>query len=109
MHFSRKFQFFSKITVTTFKQIVSMDKPAALLCAGITRLPRSSAFESFSRGILFGIFRFLTEIKHKSELNVSTQRLKHRDHPFISAFSLNLVEKKLWPQTSPFFDIIVNF
>ena len=37
LHFSQKFLFFSKNTVPIFKKMVQLEKPVALLCAGIFR------------------------------------------------------------------------
>ena len=39
----------------------------------------------------------------------SIKRTSYVDLPFLSGYSLNSVEKNVWPQTSPFFDILINF
>ena len=47
--------------------------------------------------------------RHKSEIKVSIKRKNYGDLPFSSGFSLNLIEIKIWPLTTAFFEILVNF
>ena len=46
---------------------------------------------------------------HKSDMKFPIKNLNYRDLPFPSGFFLKFGRKKLWPQTSPFFDILVYF